>query len=293
MVSEVPIPAALSGLRRLPGGATWLENLPQLVGECLDFWSLRPGNPFPGSSLSLVLPVTREDGSDAVLKLQCPHRESAGEAKALEVWNGDGAVRLFASDQERHALLLERCVPGHSLSAESAVTAIDILIGLLPRLWNKPAAGFVSLSEEAGHWMVELPKAWRRAGRPVSRRLIDLCLDLAMSLSNNQGDQVLLHQDLHADNVLSAEREPWLVIDPKPLVGEREFGVAPIVRSHEFGHSNEGVLWRLDRLVRGLGLDRERALAWSFVSTLSWAIDADQVYPRHLETAQWLAEELG
>ena len=70
---------------------------------------------------------------------------------------------------------------------------------------------------------------------------------------------MLLHQDLHGDNVLAAEREPWLAIDPKPLAGEREFGIAPIVRSRELGHSRREVLGRLDRLVTELGLDRERA----------------------------------
>ena len=48
---------------------------------------------------------------------------------------------------------------------------------------------------------------------------------------------MLVNQDLHADNILSATREPWLVIDPKPLAGEREFGVAAIVRGGELGHS--------------------------------------------------------
>ena len=85
---------------------------------------------------------------------------------------------------------------------------------------------------------------------------------------------MLLHQDLHGDNVLAAEREPWLAIDPKPLVGEREFGVAPIVRSRELGHSRRDVLYRFDRLVSELGLDRERARGWTIGQTIAWAFDA-------------------
>jgi streptomycin 6-kinase len=99
---------------------------------------------------------------------------------------------------------------------------------------------------------------------------------------------VLLHQDLHAQNVLRAEREPWLVIDPKPLAGEREFGVAPIVRSLELGHSRRHVVGRLDRLTGELGLDRERARLWSIAQTIAWSFGSR--FRQHIETARWLLE---
>jgi streptomycin 6-kinase len=108
-------------------------------------------------------------------------------------------------------------------------------------------------------------------------------------LSTTQSEQVLLHQDLHGDNVLAAEREPWLVVDPKPLLGEREFALAPIVRSSELGHSKRDVLYRLDRLTAELGLDRERALGWAIGQTMAWAADGEYVVG-HVETVQWLLE---
>ncbi len=100
---------------------------------------------------------------------------------------------------------------------------------------------------------------------------------------------MLLHQDLHADNVLAAQREPWLAIDPKPLVGEREFAVAPIVRSFELGHSKRDVLHRLDRLTAELGLDRERARGWTIGQTVAWAWNSSY-HASHVETARWLLE---
>ena len=100
---------------------------------------------------------------------------------------------------------------------------------------------------------------------------------------------MLLHQDLHGDNVLAAQREPWLAIDPKPLVGEREFGIAPVVRSRELGHSRRDVLNRFDRLTAELGLDRERARGWTIAQTIAWAFDGD-VRQTHVETARWLLE---
>jgi streptomycin 6-kinase len=100
---------------------------------------------------------------------------------------------------------------------------------------------------------------------------------------------VLLNQDLHGDNVLSAQREPWLAIDPKPLVGEREFGLAPIIRSFELGHSRRAVVGRLDRLSSDLGVDRERARGWAIGQTLAWAFDS-AYHETHVESARWLLE---
>jgi streptomycin 6-kinase len=100
---------------------------------------------------------------------------------------------------------------------------------------------------------------------------------------------VLLHQDLHGDNVLAAEREPWLVIDPKPLVGEREFGIAPIVRDVELGHGRRDLLRRFDRLTSELGLDRDRARGWTIGQTIAWSFDTSYL-PRHIETVRWLLE---
>ncbi|HYY76004.1 MAG TPA: aminoglycoside phosphotransferase family protein [Gaiellaceae bacterium] len=87
-----------------------------------------------------------------------------------------------------------------------------------------------------------MPGTWEKAGRPFERELLDATLDALRALPGTQGEQVMVNQDLHADNVLAAEREPWLAIDPKPLVGEREFGIAGLVRAFELGHSRRGVL---------------------------------------------------
>jgi streptomycin 6-kinase len=119
---------------------------------------------------------------------------------------------------------------------------------------------------------------------------VEYAVDALRSLSASQGEQVLLHQDLHGDNVLAAEREPWLVIDPKPLLGEREFAVAPIVRSFELGQSRREVLYRLDRLTADLDLDRERARGWTIGQTMAWGFESEY-HPTHLETVRWLVED--
>jgi streptomycin 6-kinase len=254
----------------------WRANVPDLVTICCEQWGLRPGAEYVPGAAGHVLRVELPDGAPAVLKLHWPHRESEQETDALERWDGDGAVRLLARDDERHALLLERAEPGTFLSASPAA-ALDVLIDLLPRLW-KPADGFRPLEEEAAWWL---------DGNLHEARHGDIAVGLLRELAPTQGEQVLLHQDLHGENVLAAEREPWLVIDPKPLAGEREFAVAPIVRSFELGHSKRDALYRLDRLTAELGLDRERARGWTIAQTVAWSGGSDYV-DEHMETVEWL-----
>lgn len=282
------IPAHLSCISGSEEGRLWLEALPSLLDACAERWSLRIGSPYEGSHVSFATRATRADGSEVVLKIQFPHRECEYESAALTHWNGDGAVRLLAIDADRHALLIERCKPGTHLSERGSDEALSVLTSLLPRLWKPAGAPFVALADEAARWAKNVPRSWEVAGRPFERSLVDEVVETLKELSMSQGEQVLLHQDLHADNVIRAEREPWLAIDPKPLAGEREFGVAPIVRSSELGQSRELVLRRLDVLTSDLGLDRERARGWAFAQTLAWGFEGPKVIARHIETAQWL-----
>jgi len=281
------IPSTLKWLEGSCDGRRWLRELPGQVQACVDQWSLRLEPPYQDSHVSLVFPAVREDRSHAVLKLQFPHSECEHEAEALRLWNGQGAAQLLAHNLSLHALLMERCEPGDHLSRVSADEALNVFSELLPRLWIKGSEPFTSLSEESQRWAEQLAAAWEKAGRPCERELLDAALYALDRLVEGQGEQVLLHQDLHGDNVLRATREPWLVIDPKPLVGEREFSLAPIIRDYDFGHSRQHVVGRLDWLTSVLRLDRERARLWTLAQTLAWAFES-KVIERHLETARWL-----
>jgi streptomycin 6-kinase len=291
--ANIAIPQRLDAIRKYDGGAAWLDTLPQIVRECAERWDLTLHDPFDDGNVSRTAPVTRADGIDAVLKVQFPGHESEHEADALALWDGDGAVRLLAHDRERSALLLERCVPGTPLSRiGDANAALDVLIALLPRLWKPAAAPFTSLSDEAAWWASYLPQQYEDAGRPFERSLLDAALAAIRDLAPTQGEQVLLHQDLHGDNVLTAQREPWLVIDPKPLAGEREFAVAPIVRSFELGHSRAQVVRRLDRLCDELSLDPRRAGLWTVAQTIAWSLGSEY-HATHIETAAWVLGAVG
>jgi streptomycin 6-kinase len=249
---------------------------------------LQTAAPFPYACTSLALPARLPAGEDVVLKIQFPDRESEREADALELWNGDGAVLLLEHDPDRHALLLERCLPGTPLSDLEQDAALDVMVRLLPRLWKPAGPPFRSLEHEARWWAAYLPERWQRAAEPFERELLAAALEALNSLPGSQGEQVLVHQDLHAGNVLRAQRERWLVIDPKPLAGEREFGVAALVRGGELGHGEGFVRHRLERLSADLGLDRERVRAWSLAQTVAWAFEGDDVLPPMIECARWL-----
>ncbi|MFY1633832.1 aminoglycoside phosphotransferase family protein [Solwaraspora sp. WMMB335] len=265
-----------------------------LIARYADRWSLRTGAPLPGGYVSVVVAARCVDGTDAVLKLQPPgDRESELEAAALACWNGQAAVRLLAHDPVGRALLIERCRPGDPVASLAPEAALDVYVDLLPRLWRPVTGPFTPLTREARRWATNIPKRWEQAGRPFERRLVDAAVDLLTGLAASQPQtQVLLHQDLHAGNVLRAQREPWLVIDPKPLVGERAFGLAPVVRGVELGHSRALVRRRLDRLSAELGVDRQRACGWTIGQSLAWAFTDGPPLTAHLDVVRWLLSEL-
>lgn len=125
-----------------------------------------------------------------MLKIQWPHRESEHEADALQIWAGNGAVTLLDHDEEAHAMLLERCVPGSHLSTLNEDDAVEVLIGLLPRLWVPVVAPIGTLSQEAAWWHSYLEERSARAGRPFSELLLKATLEALRDLPASQGGQV-------------------------------------------------------------------------------------------------------
>lgn len=286
----VEIPAGLDWWRDVPGGAEWLERLPRLVAECAEQWGIRPGRPLAGGNVALVL----EAGDDAVLKIHFPDPESEHEADALRAWNGNGAVRLLADDHERRALLIERCVPGTPLLELDDDGATDVVAGLLPSLWVDPPAGLRLLSDLAGQWVEELPATWERYGRPFDRVVLDGAVGALRELGPTQGTLVLANEDLHAGNVLRARREPWLVIDPKPIAAECEFTPVAMIRDRQGDVlSSPDSLGRLRRRLARfseLGLDRERVRSWTLAHTIAWGFEPHGFLAGHGEIARLLLE---
>jgi streptomycin 6-kinase len=211
----------------------WLARLPELVGKLCARWGLRvTGDPMHGY-LALVVPVLRGDARYA-LKVSWIDDETVNEAEALALWNGDGAVRLFDADHAAGALLLEWLDPRRRLAEANLSVAVPAAGRLLRRLavpvpeqWPArcPVPG---LQQWALRLAADLPGRWRAAGQPFPERRLDAAADLATALAAGAGG-LLTNRDMHYENVLAGEREPWLVIDPKVMRGDAEFGLAPLL----------------------------------------------------------------
>lgn len=272
----------------MPGGAEWLERLPRLVADCAEQWDLTVGPPFAGSNASLVLPA-----GDAVLKINFPDEESEHEPDALRLWEGEGAVRLLAEDRVRRALLVERCEPGTTLLELGDDDAGDVVAGILPRLWKAPPSELRVLADVAARWVEELPKLWDSHGRPFERTILDAAVAALRELGPTQGPLVVANEDLHAGNVLASRREPWLLIDPKPIAAEREFTLVAMIRDRTEEvlagpHPLRRLRRRLDRLASDLELNRERIRGWTVAHTVAWGFEPDGFHAAHAEVARLL-----
>ena len=275
------IPPSLGAAwRREPG---WLAALPGLVAECAEQWGLVLEEPFD-TPRSLVVPA-----GDVVLKLNAPgHREADHEADALERWVGRGAVRLVERDDERRALLIERCRPGTALS-ESPVDEHDVVAELLARLSREPAEPhpFRWLADEAVGWAEEVQRRYAVAGQPFDPGLRDFALEVFQSV--DRAASRLVNQDLHAGNILSATREPWLVIDPKPLVGEAELDAVGLLRNAAWRDGSAAVRRWVDVLAEK-GLDPDRMRAWGVAHSLAWGWEDERGWSaRSIEAARAIA----
>lgn len=172
-------------------------------------WGVELGEPFPLARYSFVAPA----GDDAVLKVTPPEDdESDEEADALELWGGDGAVRLLRRDRERRALLIERARPGDDLATlpEEGATSVAVEVGL--QLWRPAAEPFRWTGDHIPRWL-------DNAGE---HPLVPLARELYASL--DVGRVTLVHGDFHHHNILRSERGP-VAIDPKPMLGEPEYDV--------------------------------------------------------------------
>lgn len=242
----------------------WLGRLPSVVTELEARWSLEIGAFDHGTegTASWVAPVRREDGSSAVLKIGLPHMEARDEAQGLDFWAGDSTVRLLDFAEEHFALLLERCVPGTPLRRRPESEQDAVVAGLLRRLWRAPPSpnGFRPLSSMTAFWASATAP---RAAESSDPGLVREGLRLFEELSRPSTHDVLLATDLHAGNVLSAERLPWLVIDPKPFVGDPAYDATQHLLNCEARLRAEPRR-TIERFADLLEVDSERVRSWLF-----------------------------
>lgn len=268
----------------------WMNRLPVLLRQLEVQWSLRLGERFDHTgSCSWVAPVTRANGEPAVLKLAMPHMEGQDEILGLRFWNGDGTVRLLEADLESGAMLLERCLPGTTLRSESETRQDEVVANLLRRMWSRTRSASDVPRFRPLSLMVEL---W--SGETIAQRhlwpdteLVKEGLRIFKELARPALTDVLLATDLHAGNVLRAQREPWLVIDPKPFVGDRAYDlVQHVVNSEARLHRDPIELVR--RVAYLAEVDAERLRLWTFARAAADPRD-DWTNDLWMRTARMLA----
>jgi streptomycin 6-kinase len=251
-------------------GRAWIEGLPGVVAGLARRWELRPdGQPYLGGSHSLVLDVTRAGGAPAVLKVPVRDEENRSEAEALRLYAGDGAALLYAADAGSGALLLERLVPGTPLTSHpDRDLAIDMVSALLRRLRRPVPDGhpFPLVRDLVGRWTEAVPRGLARHPELVPAALVREVAAAVPALALPEDREVLVNRDTHLGNVLAAEREPWLLIDPKPLVGEPAFdGGWLLIDALRPAPSAEYARRQAARIGAGLGVDPDRVRAWALL----------------------------
>jgi streptomycin 6-kinase len=245
-----------------PDWQAWLKRLPDIVAVVAERWALRLGDPFQtGVSAAWVAPATRADGARAVIKVGLPHMEAEHEIAGLHRWAGDGAVRLLEADAPLNAMLLERCEPGTPLRSLPEAEQDEVIAGLLPRLWKRdPGPPFRPLSAMTDLWSRE---TLARQPEGLDPGLVREGASLMRELHGSASESVLLATDLHAGNVLKAGREPWLMIDPKPFVGDPAYDVTQHLLNC-LPRLATDPLRTIDRFAGLLRLDAYRVRLWLF-----------------------------
>ncbi|HEV2493905.1 MAG TPA: aminoglycoside phosphotransferase family protein [Terriglobia bacterium] len=252
----------LANCGRTPEGAAWLERLRFTLRELERRWSISSAANCEDVSCAWVARVRRADGTPVVLKLGMPHMEGEHESLGLRFWDGNPTVRLLDADEDLGAMLLECCEPGTALSALPEPEQDVVIARLLNRLWRLPPPPhpFRPLAAMTASWSRETLRhvdRWRDLG------LVMEGLRLFEELPRTASREVLLATDLHAGNVLRAQREPWLVIDPKPFVGDPAYDATQhLFNCMERLRSDPRATIR--RFADLLSVDHERVRWWTF-----------------------------
>ncbi|WP_045731004.1 aminoglycoside phosphotransferase family protein [Pseudarthrobacter chlorophenolicus] len=317
----VPIPPELDArYRRSSSGRAWLASLPGLVAGRMEQWhlasALRPGElPWSGHG-AVVVPVLREDGTPAALKVAYPHDEALGEPHALALWAGRGAVGLLEQDSQTCSMLLERLEAGDSLHDMPLDEAAAVWGGLVRQLSLVPDArpewsSFEHIAARAEQWSDELPADWDQLGRPFPRWLLEAALEVCQTrgaVGRRSARDVLVHTDLHFLNILARPgtgraRDPqpggrYVAIDPQALIGEAEFAVAPLLwnRLHDLpADGPEAALRRrCADFSTAAGLDPEVARQWAVAREVANALwyAAEPHHQGDLARSLWVASTL-
>lgn len=264
-------------------GRAWLDRLPTILSMCEERWDLTIGAPFDNLSFNYVAPALRADGSEVIVKTGLAN-EFPSQPEALKHFDGHGMVQLLEYDAHNSVMLMERLKPGISLRAlEDDKTAISVAIDLMRKIWCPlpPQHYPFPTIDDWGKAFIRMRTLYAGGTGPFPSALFDKGEKLYTELSASMAQSVLLHGDLHQDNILSGQREPWLAVDPKGVIGEPAYDVGSILRNFWpdiLSVSNPKALMarRIDQFSSELGFERARVHGWGLsqaILSVLWNIE--------------------
>ncbi len=250
-------------------GERWLADLPCVINEITEKWSLEIDEHFPNLSFNFVAPCVGRDGGKYVLKIGVPEEESpiVFERKALKAFAGRGAVGVIKFDESSCAMLLERAVEGKTLSEVCEADyekVVKIAVALMKRLPRYPPdkTEFINLET----WKSGLDKAAKINFEPDE---VAEAQKYFAELGEPFEKKILLHGDVHFDNILSARRESFLLIDPKGVVGEIGYEIAVFVNdlagwTKHLSNQKQILAAALKSFSQAFAVDSESLRKWAF-----------------------------
>jgi streptomycin 6-kinase len=271
-------------------GPAWIERLPAILVNCEKRWSLIFAAPYAYQTCHYIAPALQSDGTPVVVKVHAPtvkvHAptgEFTQEAEALRLFDGHGMVRLLDYDRNDKVLLLERLEPGtplHDLEDDEEATSHAATV--MRQLWQPvpPVHPFPSVIDW-GRGFSRLRQYYKSGNGPFPAPLLQEAESLFAELSTSMNEIVLLHGDLHHENILAAKRAPWLAIDPKGVIGEPAYETGALLRNRlpdllDAPQAVRILTHRIDQLSEELNLDRARVRDWCMaqaVLSLWWTIE--------------------
>lgn len=278
-------------------GRAWLEMLPALLQEFSERWSLTLQDPFLNLSYNLVIPGRTKTREQIVLKLGPPCAELTSEAAALQLFNGEAAVRLLNHDAVRGALLLERVVPGNALhQLQDEPTATQTAARLMRRLWREPPTdhSFRTLSR----WFRSLAILQAVAKPEFSKALIEQANETLALLQASAARPVILHGDLHHENILYSDDQGWLAIDPKGVCGDPGYEVGTFMLNQLPENASpsdlrEVLSRRFSIFSDELKIARQRLIDWAFCHAMlsaAWSLEEGGDYEKTILIANLLKD---
>lgn len=256
-------------------GKAWLEALPKQVAHLAKQYALSGLTPVNNLSYNYVLSGFQKQ-LPIILKLSLDCEGLKQEARVLKAFSGFGSVQVLA--ENKGMLLLERALPGTALKTyfpDRENEGLSIICGVIKKLNQAPlpeAGKFPHIHD----WLMALDKPWE-----IPTDLLDKAKRLRDALLATSAKTLLLHGDLHHDNILQSRRssqseDGWVIIDPKGVIGEPAFETAAYIRNPipdllSQDNAIDIIKNRIIVMSSKLDIPAKRILDWCFVAAvLSW-----------------------